>query len=162
MEPDAIARIELALLKLVRRANDPRANRRVNAAAGVDVEIERAGSVMLARVEELEPVRLSDLAEAIGVDASTASRQVARLVDCGLVRREPDPHDGRATVHRLTPAGRDVRIKIVDARRAWFTRVLEDFDEAERESLAGLFERFVHHLEAVQPRTVEVADRSAR
>jgi DNA-binding MarR family transcriptional regulator len=155
MRPDAIARIEAALVTLVRRANDPRGNRRINREAGVDIE--RAAAVMLARVEELEPARLSDLAEAAGVDTSTASRQVARLVDEGLVERRADPADGRASAHRLSAEGRRVRARLRAARRAWFEDVLADFDPEERQVFAGLLERFVERMAADQdgPREVE-------
>ncbi len=142
---DQIARIEAALVLLVRRANDPRGNKTINQAAGVDIE--RASAVMLARVEELEPARLSELADAAGVDISTASRQVARLVDDGYVERRADPDDRRASAHRLTPEGRDVRARLTTARRAWFEEVLADFDAEERAVLATLLERFVARMQ---------------
>ncbi len=123
---DPIAQLEDALIALVRRANDPRGNRALNRAAGTDIE--RAAAVMLARVDELEPARLSDLACAAGVDVSTASRQVARLVEDGYVQRRPDPDDGRATAHSLTDAGREARAAIVAARRRWFEVVLDVVD----------------------------------
>ncbi len=145
MGVDQIARIEAALVLLVRRANDPRGNKSINRAAGIDIE--RAGAVMLARVEELEPARLSDLADAAGVDISTASRQVARLVDDGYVERSADPDDRRASAHRLTPKGRDVRERLKTARRGWFEDVLADFDTDERRLLATLLERLVEHMQ---------------
>ena len=144
MGADQIARIEAALVLLVRRANDPRGNKSINRLAGVDIE--RASAVMLARVEELEPARLSDLADAAGVDISTASRQVARLVEDGYVERGADPDDRRASAHRLTAEGRRVRARLKSARRTWFEEVLADFDLREREQLADLLERFVVHL----------------
>lgn len=153
MGEDAIGRIEAALITLVRRATDPRGTRDINRAAGVDIE--RAGAVMLARVEELEPARLSELAEAAGVDTSTASRQVARLVDDGLVLRNPDPVDGRASAHRLSPAGREVRQRLNAARRAWFDEVMADFDATERLQFADLLERFVAHM---QPGDADASD----
>ena len=148
MGADAIERIEASLITLVRRATDPRATREINLAAGVDIE--RAGAVLLARVEELEPARLSVLADAAGVDTSTASRQVARLVDDGLVLREADPDDGRASAHRLSPAGREVRQKLNAVRRAWFDDVLAEFDPAERSRFADLLERFVARMQPDQ------------
>lgn len=141
---DTIARIEGALVTLVRRANDPRGNRRINQAAGTDIE--RAGAVMLARIEELEPVRLSELAETVGVDTSTASRQVARLVEDGYVERSPDPDDRRASAHRLSASGRELRGRLATARRAWFEEVLADFDGDDRSRFAGLLERFVDNM----------------
>ncbi len=47
------------------------------------------------------PMRLRDLAEAKGSDASTVSRQAAQLVRAGLIRRDPDPYDRRACL--VTP-----------------------------------------------------------
>src|SRR3954451_11189787 len=44
------------------------------------------------------PMRLRDLAACKGVDSSTASRQAAQLVRAGLIRRDPDPDDGRAAI----------------------------------------------------------------
>ena len=144
MGPDAISQIEAALVALVRRANDPRGNKRINRLAGVDVE--RASAVMLSRLEELEPARLSELADAAGVDISTASRQVARLVEADLVVRGADPSDGRASTHRLSDQGRELQQKLTAARRTVFEDTLAGFSPDEREQLAVLLTRFVDHL----------------
>lgn len=138
---DPVVRIEAAVLALLRRANDPRGFQRIHELSGVDIE--RAGAVMLARIEELQPVRLSELAEAAGLEVSTASRQVARLVEQGYVARAADPTDARAALHRLTPVGRQVRRKLRAAANSFFQRALEDFTEAERQQLADLLGRFV-------------------
>lgn len=159
MHIDAISDIQGALVSIVRRANDPRGNKTINRAAGTDIE--RASAVMLARVEEHEPARLSVLAEAAGVDVSTASRQVARLVDEGYVTRDPDPDDGRASAHRLTPAGRELRHRLAEAQRAWFEAVLAPFDEDERRALAELLGRFVAEVERTQETDSGVAPTSA-
>lgn len=142
---DSISRIEDALIRLVRRTNDPRGNSRINERAGVDIE--RSGSVLLARIEEMGPVRLGDLAEAIGVDTSTASRQVARLIDDGYVDRAPDPEDGRASVLRLSPSGREIRQRLAKVRREWFEERLADFSADERDQFADLFQRFITNIE---------------
>lgn len=142
---DAIAAtVEQALIRLVRRATDPRGNATINERAGISLE--RSESTLLVRIDELEPARISDLAEAIGIDASTASRQVARLVEREYVVREPDERDGRASAHRLTPEGRDVHRRLAAARREWMHEVLADFTPAERAQLADLFDRFVDRL----------------
>jgi DNA-binding MarR family transcriptional regulator len=54
----------------------------------------------------LGPTRVSDVAEDLHIDCSVASRQVNALAAAGLVRREPDPLDGRAQVIHLTDEGR--------------------------------------------------------
>ena len=42
------------------------------------------------------PLRLGALGQRLGVQASTLTRNVDRLVQAGLVRRESDPDDARA------------------------------------------------------------------
>ena len=51
------------------------------------------------------PMRLGDLAAREGVAPPTLSRVVSSLVEGGYVRREPDPHDGRAFLVTATAEG---------------------------------------------------------
>jgi DNA-binding MarR family transcriptional regulator len=50
-------------------------------------------------------MRMSSLAEVTNASLSRLSRVVKRLEDRGLVRREPDPSDGRFTLAILTDDG---------------------------------------------------------
>lgn len=68
---------------------------------------------------------------------------MARLVEQGYVERSTDPADGRASLLRTTASGRAVLERWRAARREWLRDVLEDFDQAEQERFADLFERFV-------------------
>jgi DNA-binding MarR family transcriptional regulator len=102
-ESEPEGRIEQALIQLVRRANDPRGNANLKARARIDLD--RAASTLLLRIDELGPARLSDIADAAGVEISTASRPVARLVDEGYVERRADPADARASLLRSTNEG---------------------------------------------------------
>ncbi|MFE5581474.1 MarR family winged helix-turn-helix transcriptional regulator [Kitasatospora sp. NPDC056531] len=52
------------------------------------------------------PRSAADLAGEIGLDRSGVTRRATRLEEAGLLRREPDPHDRRATLLALTEAGR--------------------------------------------------------
>lgn len=143
-DPTSEALIEQALVRLVRRATDPRGNSLINERAGVDLE--RSGSTLLFRIAELEPARLSAIAEAAGIEPSTASRQVARLVEKQLVDRVADPKDRRASTHRLTATGRDVHQRLRRARADWISEVLDAFTEDERAQLAMLLNRLVSDL----------------
>ena len=63
----------------------------------------------LARLSE-EPdrrLRMSDLAVVTNASLSRLSHLVKRVESWGLVRREPDPNDGRFTIAVLTDAGYD-------------------------------------------------------
>jgi len=52
-------------------------------------------------------LRMSALAELTNGSLSRLSHVARRLERQGLLIREPDPHDGRATLAILTPAGRE-------------------------------------------------------
>ncbi|MEO6124319.1 MAG: MarR family transcriptional regulator [Ilumatobacteraceae bacterium] len=93
--------------------------------------------------------RMSDLAVALRVDPSTATRAVQRLVTPGLVERLTDREDGRVVIVRITDAGRDLHRRI-DARRGYvLSRLMSGFDQDERVVLADLMNRFVHALDEV-------------
>jgi DNA-binding MarR family transcriptional regulator len=88
------------------------------------------------------PMRSGALAEAMCADPSTVSRQVAALVERGLVRREADPHDGRISVLAVTELGRAVAAEAKARRNAHLERVVSDWTDSEREIFADLLERF--------------------
>ena len=50
-------------------------------------------------------LRLSDLGKRLGIPPSTLTRTLARLEERGLIRKEPDPIDGRAQRVALTNTG---------------------------------------------------------
>ena len=54
------------------------------------------------------PRRVGALAADLGVNQSSASRLVDRLVAQGLVQRLPDPADGRASLVALSAHGKEV------------------------------------------------------
>ncbi|GAA3097728.1 MarR family winged helix-turn-helix transcriptional regulator [Streptosporangium carneum] len=59
------------------------------------------------------PLRLSELKASEQVTQPAITQLVTRLERDGLVRRRPDPTDGRAVLVHLTPAG----AQVVDKRR---------------------------------------------
>lgn len=70
---------------------------------------------LLARVVSLGPIRPVDLAEAMGVDASTLTRNLKPLADVGWLVQAPGP-DARSRLISATDAG---RAKLADARVPW-------------------------------------------
>ena len=138
--------LEHALTRLIRRAFLPTAGEATRRAAGANLE--RATYVTLVRVASLDGARLSDLAAAQGVNVSTASRHVKRLVEAGYVEVTCDPGDARARRYSLTPTGRDVLTRVRDARRAHLARILDDWDPDDVAALATGLERIVTAFEA--------------
>ena len=68
-------------------------------------------------LQDLGPLRAGDLVTRLGQDKSTVSRQVAKLVELGLVDRTADPVDGRAQVLAPSPEGSARLARIRAARR---------------------------------------------
>lgn len=68
---------------------------------------------ILAFLDGDEPAMVGELAEHLGVTASTMSVTLQRMEGAGLVRRDRDPLDRRVTNVRLTAAG----VRARDARR---------------------------------------------
>lgn len=91
--------------------------------------------------------RMSDFADAMHVDPSTATRAVNRLEQLGLAKRSTDPDDRRVVVARPTPTGRRMIERIATLRSLGMQRLLEPFDEAERQEFAEYLERFVNSID---------------
>ena len=93
------------------------------------------------------PLRLSELAERMGITAPTASRAVDGLVDLGLLERLPDPADRRAVRIDVTEQGR----VDVEVRKARVAAALEPavaaLSEQDRARLAKLLERLADELD---------------
>lgn len=60
---------------------------------------------VVATIERLGPMRLSEIAERERVSRPTATTVIKRLEEEGLVRREPDPTDSRSSLVSTTEAG---------------------------------------------------------
>jgi DNA-binding MarR family transcriptional regulator len=78
----------------------------------------------------------------MGIDSSTVTRQVAPLVDTGLVKRTSHPEDGRAVVLALSPRGRGRLEEVRTSRRQLMAEVTEDWSPQEREVFTDLLVRF--------------------
>ncbi|MEJ2867208.1 MarR family winged helix-turn-helix transcriptional regulator [Actinomycetospora sp. OC33-EN08] len=142
-------RLGLQLIRLIRHVERKRMTK------PKDDGVERAAYVLLARLVIAGPHRSNALAEAVHSDPSTVSRQIAALVRIGYVERRPDPADGRACLLAATDEGHRVFEANRDLRNRWISDVTSDWDEAEREQLAALLDRFTtalenHHHDASQ------------
>jgi len=81
------------------------------------------------------PLRISDLARAEQVRTPTITPIVAALEREGLVTREVDEHDGRASILRATAAGRQVMTRGRARRVEALTAELRKLPAADRDIL---------------------------
>lgn len=93
--------------------------------------------------------RMSDIAEALRVDPSTATRAVQRLVKVNLASRSADQDDGRVVIVCATDAGRKLHSDIDHRRGYVISRLMSAFTADERTDLADLLTRFVNQLDEV-------------
>jgi DNA-binding MarR family transcriptional regulator len=92
------------------------------------------------------PMRLSSLASALELDASTVSRHARHLEDRGLVERTDDPDDGRASRVAISEQGVSCLDKCTEARRVIVADILSGWSDQDREQLRVLLNRFQHDL----------------
>ncbi|MFB0632194.1 MarR family winged helix-turn-helix transcriptional regulator [Streptomyces sp. AB3(2024)] len=104
--------------------------------------MDRAAYLLLNRLDLEGPMGVKALAGGMGIDSSTVTRQVAPLVDTGLVRRTSHPEDGRAVVLALSARGLTRLEEVRSSRRELMARVTEGWAEEEREAFTTLLTRF--------------------
>jgi DNA-binding MarR family transcriptional regulator len=123
-------------------------------------ELGSQGFTALAVIQVDGPLRVSEVADLLGVDLSVASRQVAALVCEGHVERRPDPRDRRAQLVAATPAG--ARVLEVSHQRmaAVFTRVLADWPDEDVVALTGGLQRLREDFAGFQAPATPTATRS--
>jgi DNA-binding MarR family transcriptional regulator len=112
--------------------------------AGVDLD--RALFPLLVRLDMSGPLSVAVLADQVGRDHTTVSRQLAKLERLGLISRQADGDDRRVRTASLTAAGDGIVRAITAARRRLLSRALADWSDADRASLAILNRRFVDAL----------------
>jgi DNA-binding MarR family transcriptional regulator len=133
-----------ALVELIGFLNSPRRDDLLLNEAGVDLD--RALFPLLVRLGMLGPLSVAGLADQVGRDHTTISRQLAKLEALGLIARRDGAADRRVRTARLTTAGEDVVQAISAARRRLLSRALADWSEADLADLARLNRRFVDAL----------------
>ncbi|MGI8334907.1 MarR family winged helix-turn-helix transcriptional regulator [Actinomadura scrupuli] len=123
-DAELAARLRLALARITRRLRQH-----------TPQSLSSSQVSTLASVEELEPVRLSDLAVVEGVSLPTQSRVVASLERHRLLVRKPDPDDGRAAQLHITAQGRERLEQLRTERSAFLVERLGTLTEAQRAAL---------------------------
>ena len=127
-------------------------------AAELHPDLDGAAYGLLALLQDAGPQRASDLVTRVGLDKSTVSRQVATLVDLGLVDRTADPDDGRAQVLTPSAEGSARLASIREVRRARWEADLADWPA---EDVGTLGERLARLNNIGEAREAEAEDRSA-
>jgi DNA-binding MarR family transcriptional regulator len=136
--PETVASVAESFRDLQRTVR--RSKARLLTAASNDVE--SATQMLLHTVAAEGPMRASALAASLQADLSTVSRQVGVLVSRGLLERQADQLDGRASLLAVTDAGRAALAQYEQGRQAFFDEVLTGWSTGEMRQFAQQLERF--------------------
>jgi len=126
-DEELAGRIHSAAIHLLRRL------RREDAGSGLNAPRLSALSVLVFAGE----VTLGDLAAAEQVRPPTMTRMVDALAELGLVEKRPNAKDGRSTLIRATPAGKELMLAGRERRVRVLAAKIARLDPREREQLAA-------------------------
>ena len=133
---DALA---AALLDLTGMLNSPRQDDILLREAGV--ALDRALFPLLVRIGAAGSIGVVELAEKVGRDHSTISRQIAKLESLGLIARQRGARDQRLREASVTAEGQRVVQSITEARRRLLGLLLAGWSAEDRTALTRLNRR---------------------
>lgn len=135
---DALA---YALIDLTGAMNSPRQDDLLLGEAGV--ALDRALFPLLVRIGISEAIGVVELAEQVGRDHSTISRQLGKLVELGLVSRRASPSDRRVHEAVITKKGLRMVSLITEARRRLLDKLLQGWAKEDVNNLVRLNRKLV-------------------
>lgn len=120
---------------------------------------ELASLFLLVRLVKGGPKRAKELADAMCADQSTVSRQVAALVKSGLIERQADPDDGRASILVPTDLGRERVQEHFVNRGQGVEPIIADWPESDRGQFLRLLRLYNTVLEGKRDEVIRTMTR---
>ena len=134
-----------SLIDIVSVMNRPQRDAVMVREAGI--ALDRALFPLLVMVERLGPIGIVDLADRVGRDYTTVSRQVSRLEALGFVERRSTATDGRVREATITASGKALTDRIDATREAMARTIFADWEEQDIADLARLMRRFANAVQ---------------
>ena len=133
-----------ALIDLIGFLNRPQNDAILLREAGVSLD--RALFPLLVLIQRRGPLGVGELADRVGRDYTTVSRQVAKLENLGLVARRAGETDRRVTEAVITKKGQAMSEVLDAARERLATIALADWSARDLKDLTRLLRRFADNL----------------
>ena len=89
-----------------------------------------------------------ELCERVRVEQPTMANTLRRMERDGLIRRLPDPSDGRRAVVMLTKRARNLEDALVDRARSVNSEATRDISDDEMAAFMATMSRIIRNLEA--------------
>jgi DNA-binding MarR family transcriptional regulator len=139
------------MLDIVSAMNWPQRDEVLIKEAGI--ALDRALFPLLVGIERFGPTGVVELADGVGRDYTTVSRQVAKLAGLGLVERQGSAADGRVRLAVITAKGKAMT-DLVDAARERIGRaVLATWEAHDIDELVRLMRKFADAVKGYPPAT---------
>jgi DNA-binding MarR family transcriptional regulator len=138
--------LHAALLDIVAVMNRPQRDAAMVRAVGIPLD--RALFPLLVIIQRFGPIGVVDLADRVGRDHTTVSRQVDKLDNLGLVARHAGARDGRVREAVVTPKGQAMTDAVDAAREKLGRAIFADWEAADVAELVRLMSKFAASLSA--------------
>ncbi|SDR80775.1 MarR family winged helix-turn-helix transcriptional regulator [Bradyrhizobium canariense] len=137
---DQLRQLHGAVLDIVSVINRPQRDEALIKEAGIPLD--RALFPLLVGIERFGPIGVVELADRVGRDYTTVSRQVAKLESLGLAERQASAADRRVREAVVTPKGKAMT-DLVDAARERIGRtIFETWEVRDVDELVRLMRKF--------------------
>lgn len=142
-----IRQLHHTLVDLVGLMNRPQRDSALLQEAGVSLD--RALFPLLIAIERKGPVGVVELAELVGRDYTTVSRQIKKLDGLGLISRRSSKRDNRLREVVITAKGKEMTSAIDAARERMATVLFAKWRQRDLKDLARLMRRFADDLQSL-------------
>jgi DNA-binding MarR family transcriptional regulator len=129
-----------ALIDIVSAMNRPQRDEAMVREAGIPLD--RALFPLLVGIERRGPIGVVELADGVGRDYTTVSRQVAKLESLGLVARREGAADRRVREAVVTPKGKAMTDRVDAARDRMGRAIFDSWDTHDIDELVRLMRKF--------------------
>jgi len=146
---DRLRELHGALIDIVSVMNRPQRDEQMVREAGISLD--RALFPLLVIVERLGPIGVVNLADRVGRDYTTVSRQIAKLESLDLVDRQGSAADRRVRETTITQKGKAMTDLVDGARERVGRAVFARWDQRDIEELVRLIRKFADDINSNEP-----------
>ncbi len=133
-----------SLVEIMGVMNRPQRDEAMVREAGISLD--RALFPLLVLVERLGPIGVVELADRVGRDYTTVSRQVAKLESLGLILRQESTLDRRVRESVITEKGKVMTDRVDEAREKIGVSIFSTWDEGDFDNLVRLMRKFAEDI----------------
>ncbi|WP_223509490.1 MarR family winged helix-turn-helix transcriptional regulator [Rahnella sp. GSA61A] len=136
------------LLAIVGTFNRPQRDETMIKNSGINID--RALFPLLVLIGRFGPVGVGELADRVGRDYTTVSRQITKLEQIGLTYRQKNVKDKRINEAVVTPEGKMMTDKIDHTRALIYNDVFNSWPNEDRIELERLLKKFLQDFNGLE------------